>query len=286
MPSFTNASLRKDKIAKTFYETSDIWGNYLKNKTIDERNKIVEYYLPLVKKVVSVVKWERPPHIDKEDLYGMGCLALLTAVEKFDPRRTKKVRGHLRTKIELGIYDELRSLDWVPNRVKYDLKKVRRLQEDCYKKEGRHLTENELASVSGFSPSRLEYLKDRANTFVDSFDALPDVGLSYSQTEAASSHVSSLQILEDRELLTYETSSLNYVLATLPEKNRIALLLRTLGLTHAEVGIQLGISSYSAGVTLKETDRLITRRIERVEEVLIWLTLNLSRPVKGFGILK
>ena len=51
---------------------------------IDERNAIVEQYLPLIKKIAGRVIQNHYQHLDYDDLVTAGVLGLIQAIQKFD----------------------------------------------------------------------------------------------------------------------------------------------------------------------------------------------------------
>lgn len=57
---------------------------YSKNKDIETRNRIVEKYLYMVD---ILIKKYLGKGVEYDDLYQVGALALISAVERFDPEK-------------------------------------------------------------------------------------------------------------------------------------------------------------------------------------------------------
>ena len=87
-------------------------------QTRQSREEQIEKHAHLVKRVVTRLAARLPPGIDKEELYHVGSIGLLDAVDKFDPKRDVKFKTYAEFRIKGAILDELRSMDWVPRSVR------------------------------------------------------------------------------------------------------------------------------------------------------------------------
>ena len=87
-------------------------------QTRQSREEQIEKHAHLVKRVVTRLAARLPPGVDKEELYHVGSIGLLDAVEKFDPKRDVKFKTYAEFRIKGAILDELRSMDWVPRSVR------------------------------------------------------------------------------------------------------------------------------------------------------------------------
>ena len=64
-----------------------LWQLYETEKTVDVRNRIAEYYLPLVRLVAGRIAISLPQHVDREDLLSSGFFGLLDAIERYELTR-------------------------------------------------------------------------------------------------------------------------------------------------------------------------------------------------------
>ena len=87
-------------------------------KTQQSREELLIKYAPLVKRVVTRMAARFPPGVDNDELYQVGMIGLLDAVDKFDPTRDVKFKTYAEFRIKGAILDELRSMDWVPRSVR------------------------------------------------------------------------------------------------------------------------------------------------------------------------
>ena len=87
-------------------------------QTRQSREEQIEKHAHLVKRVVTRLAARLPPGVDKDELYHVGSIGLLDAVDKFDPKRDVKFKTYAEFRIKGAILDELRSMDWVPRSVR------------------------------------------------------------------------------------------------------------------------------------------------------------------------
>lgn len=73
--------------------------------TIEERNAVVEEYLPLIDKVIArrrdIIK---AAHMDKSDLYQQLAERLVKAVDAYAPERSE-LEGYLETQLEREMFN-------------------------------------------------------------------------------------------------------------------------------------------------------------------------------------
>lgn len=68
-----------------------LWAEYQHDRTIERRNRLVECYLPLAKKVASV--WvKRQYRHEFDDLFQWATIGLISAVERFNFSRSRSSR--------------------------------------------------------------------------------------------------------------------------------------------------------------------------------------------------
>jgi len=129
----------------------ELWKKYKKTKDPKIREHFVNQYAPLVKYVAGKVAIGMPQNVDFEDLVGYGVFGLLDAIEKFDPSKDIKFKTYAVTRIRGAIYDELRSIDWVPRSVRQKAKEIERAIGKLENRLGRAATDEEIAKELGIS---------------------------------------------------------------------------------------------------------------------------------------
>jgi RNA polymerase sigma factor for flagellar operon FliA len=136
----------------------DLWKKYKKTKDKQIREHFVKQYAPLVKYVAGKIAIGMPQNVDFDDLVGYGVFGLLDAIEKFDPNKDIKFKTYAVTRIRGAIYDELRSIDWVPRSVRQKAKELERVIGKLENRLGRSAKDEEIAKELGVSVKELRTL--------------------------------------------------------------------------------------------------------------------------------
>ncbi|MBI9105153.1 MAG: RNA polymerase sigma factor WhiG [Spirochaetales bacterium] len=140
-----DANLLKNKTEE------ELWTMYKDSRDTAVRDMFVKQYAPLVKYVAGKVAVGMPHNIEFDDLVGYGVFGLFDAIEKFDPDKHVKFKTYAVTRIRGAIFDELRSIDWVPRSVR---QKSREVEDAVHRLEsslGRSVTDNEIANEMGMN---------------------------------------------------------------------------------------------------------------------------------------
>ncbi len=126
-----------------------LWKEYKKSRDPRIREHFVNQYAPLVKYVAGKIAIGMPQNVDFDDLVGYGVFGLLDAIDKFDPDRHIKFKTYAVTRIRGAVYDELRSIDWVPRSIRQKAKELERVIGKLENKLGRAANDDEIASELG-----------------------------------------------------------------------------------------------------------------------------------------
>lgn len=128
-----------------------LWQEYRKTGSQSIRDAIVKQYAPLVKYVAGKISVGMPQNVDFDDLVGFGIFGLFDAIEKFDPDKHIKFKTYAVTRIRGAIFDELRSIDWVPRSVRQKTREIDEIMQHLESKLGRTATHEEIAEEMGVS---------------------------------------------------------------------------------------------------------------------------------------
>ncbi len=129
----------------------ELWHQYRSTKDQSIRDAIVKQYAPLVKYVAGKVSVGMPQNVDFDDLVGFGVFGLFDAIEKYDPDKHVKFKTYAVTRIRGAIFDELRSIDWVPRSVRQKTREIDDTVQHLEAKLGRAATDEEVAAEMGLS---------------------------------------------------------------------------------------------------------------------------------------
>ena len=132
-----------------------VWDHLFQYHDIKSRNTLLEHYLPLVKYTAERLHVRFPKSVDLDDLYSVGILGLMDAIEKFDPIRNVKFESYSVLRIQGAIRDFIRKTDWVPRLVRT---RAQQLQNATHR----------LEAIVGHSPSD-EELADELQMDMEEF---------------------------------------------------------------------------------------------------------------------
>lgn len=122
----------------------------------EERNALVEDYLPLVRHVIGRLPLSLPAFIDQEDLFEVGVLGLMNAARTYDASRGAAFKTHAYVNIRGAILDELRHFDVVPRSRRDRIKLFHRTSADLEDELGRTPTAAEIADAMGLSVAQVD----------------------------------------------------------------------------------------------------------------------------------
>jgi RNA polymerase sigma factor for flagellar operon FliA len=162
----------------------ELWLTYRQNRDPKIREAFIKQYAPLVKYVAGKVAVGMPHNVEFDDLVGFGVFGLLDAIDKFDPDKNVKFKTYAVTRIRGAIFDELRSIDWVPRSVRQKTREVEDAIGSLEAQLGRTATDQEIASAMGMDEA--EYSKTIMKISGTSILSLHDVWFSGDENDKVS----------------------------------------------------------------------------------------------------
>ncbi|MDY2959886.1 MAG: SigB/SigF/SigG family RNA polymerase sigma factor [Hornefia sp.] len=138
---------------------------YKKNPTIELRNEIVEEHLYMVD---ILIRKYLNKGVEYDDLYQVGALALVQAVERFDPERGFEFSSFATPTILGEIKKYFRDKQWslkVPRRLKEISSKIQDVKDKLYSEYQRPPTVSEMAEVTGFTEEQIIEAIDSAQAY-------------------------------------------------------------------------------------------------------------------------
>jgi RNA polymerase sigma factor for flagellar operon FliA len=152
-------------------KTIQLWRYYKTNKNIETRNEIVLHYTSLVRKIVLRFKGSYSNFGQLDDMVNQGIIALIDAVEKFDPDLGNKFETFASLKIKGAIIDFMRKQDWVPRNQRNQSKELDEVYNELYAERGCEPTKMEMAERMGVSVTHLDkILQQRHNSIILSYE--------------------------------------------------------------------------------------------------------------------
>ena len=137
----------------------------------DLRNRLIERYYEVVRFTAERMHTRLPSEVDVNDLMSAGLFGLMDAIEAFDPARGVKFETYCAPRIRGAIFDELRSMDWVPRLVRSRTAKLEKVRKEFELTHGRRPTDEEVSSLMNVSGAEYDKLqKDSRPVGVVSLD--------------------------------------------------------------------------------------------------------------------
>ncbi|MFO0963413.1 MAG: FliA/WhiG family RNA polymerase sigma factor [Phycisphaerales bacterium] len=137
----------------------------------DLRNRLIERYYEVVRYTAERMHTRLPSEVDVNDLISAGLFGLMDAIDAFDPARGVKFETYCAPRIRGAIFDELRSMDWVPRLVRSRTAKVEKVRKEFEMTAGRRPTDAEVAERLNVPTAEFEKLqKDSRPVGVVSLD--------------------------------------------------------------------------------------------------------------------
>jgi RNA polymerase sigma factor for flagellar operon FliA len=223
----------------------ELWLQYRRTRDPKIRELFIKQYAPLVKYVAGKVAVGMPSNVEFDDLVSFGVFGLLDAIDKFEPEKNVKFKTYAVTRIRGAIFDELRSIDWVPRSVRQKSREVEDAVGSLEARLGRTATDQEIASALGMGED--EYNKTMLKISGASIISLNEVWYSGDENDKVSI-VDSIEAPPslNPEIIAEREAIRQVILETineLPENEKQVLVLYYYeDLTLKEIGQVLGVT--------------------------------------------
>ncbi len=222
-----------------------LWGKYNKTEDLEVRDYFVIKYAPLVKYVAGKVSMGMPQNIEFDDLVSYGIFGLIDAIKKFNPERGIKFKTYAMTRIRGAIFDELRSIDWIPRSIRQKAKQIEQVISELENKLGRTVEDEEIAKEMGVSGEEFQSLLNKlSGTSMLSLNDIWYLGddndeLSIMETLEAPESMNPDQLVEKEEIREYIIEAIK----KLPDKEKKVIVLYYYeDLTLKEIGEVLEVT--------------------------------------------
>src|SRR5438067_1172075 len=108
---------------------AEAWRQFKVHGSRSKRDFIIEHYRYLISKTRQRIIPSVPTKIAPEDLEQEGLIALVKAVDQFDPARKVKFESYAISMVRGAMLEYLRKEDWVPRSVRAKQKMLHRAEE-------------------------------------------------------------------------------------------------------------------------------------------------------------
>jgi len=125
--------------------TQDLWKEYTKTRQDEQKNELIMYYLPLVKKIVVRMMPNYNNYFELDDLLSVGIFGLVEAIERFDISKNIKFETYAINRIRGKVLDYMRKQDWASVSLRKRIKDISNAFLTLEMQYGRSVSEEEVA---------------------------------------------------------------------------------------------------------------------------------------------
>jgi RNA polymerase sigma factor for flagellar operon FliA len=248
-------------------EAEALWRGW-KGGDAHSREQLVLAYMPMVRYIASRKVRELPDHCELDDLASSGLLALMEAVDRFDPDRGS-FEQYAWTRVSGAVIDELRRQDWAPRSVRRIGRKIEHARDTFFARHGTLPNDVELADAAGISLAELRAsADDRERADVLSLNAATrgmeeGVAVEVGDTIAAPPGEHDP---DERAAAAERATVVREAIAALTERERTVLaLVHVQELSGAEVGRMLGVTESRVSQIVGAIRKSVKARVDAYE---------------------
>ncbi len=225
-------------------ESLALWRRYRETGDARLRDRLVMTYAPMVKYIVFRKLAQMPAHQEADDYISRGLIAMIGALDRYDPDRGASLEQFLWTRIHGAVIDEMRAQDWAPRSVRRFERQVLEAAHNFRAVHGRTATTEELADALAVPAERLRaHRDDLARGEISSLNRIAG------DEEEGTEHIEQIASPDvrsqpDRAVLLSEAKQrLRDAFAQLsPREQEVLILLYVKNLNLQETGHVLGVS--------------------------------------------
>lgn len=254
-------------------EVLALWKKYLKTRSDDCRNALVENYAPLVHIQAARLSRKLPAQIGYDEICSAGYDGLIEAVQSYDPSKKAKFETFCQQRIIGAVMDWLRSLDPQSRTVRTFEKRRLSVRELLDTELGRPPMHDEIARRMGISQDRYDQLSRISQLGREVHFSAMDPRSNSDGGGRSSERAWDLGDPDqtDPSARLSRTMLTEYVTRGLSREERLVLILYYYeDLTMAEIGVVLDLSESRVSQIHKDVIARLRHRFQgRLEEELV-----------------
>ncbi len=239
-----------------------------KKKMVPDRNQLMTDYLPHVKRIVNRMAIHLPSTVDIEDLYNVGVIGLIQAIDRFDPGRDNKFITYATHRIRGAVLSELRSRDFLSRSNRRKIREMDHTYAMLEQRLGRDVEDHEIANAMQIDLKELDKIKGLSSISFISFEEM-----GYSESNDKGRLLKYLADDADDALTVTNLNELKAALASaieqLPEKEKLVLSLY-----------------YFDELNMKETGKVLNITESRVSQIHSQAVIHLRNKLRRERIIE
>jgi RNA polymerase sigma factor for flagellar operon FliA len=141
-------------------------------ETAETREQLMAEYLPHVKRIVNRMAIHLPATVDIEDLYNVGVIGLIQAIDRYDAGRDNKFITYATHRIRGAVLSELRSRDFLSRSNRRKIREMDQAYAMLEQQLGRDAEDHEVAEVLQIDLEQLDTIKKMSSISFISFEEM------------------------------------------------------------------------------------------------------------------
>lgn len=234
----------------------------------ESREQLMMEYLPHVKRIVNRMAIHLPSTVDIEDLYNVGVIGLIQAIDRYDASRDNKFITYATHRIRGAVLSELRSRDFLSRSNRRKIREMDHAYAMLEQQLGRDAEDHEVADILQVDLEQLDAIKRLSSI---SFISFEEMGYSDSNDKGRL-----LKFVTDDTPDAFSLANLNelkHVMAEaieqLPEKEKLVLSLY-----------------YFDELNMKETGKVLNITESRVSQIHSQAIIRLRNKLRRANVIE
>jgi RNA polymerase sigma factor for flagellar operon FliA len=146
--------------------------HHAENEHPESREQLMMAYLPHVKRIVNRMAIHLPATVDIEDLYNVGVIGLIQAIDRYDPSRENKFLTYATHRIRGAVLSELRSRDFLSRSNRRKIREMDHAYAMLEQQLGRDAEDHEVAKVLQVDLDQFDAIKKLSTISFISFEEM------------------------------------------------------------------------------------------------------------------
>ena len=138
----------------------------------ESREQLMMEYLPHVKRIVNRMAIHLPSTVDIEDLYNVGVIGLIQAIDRYDTSRDNKFITYATHRIRGAVLSELRSRDFLSRSNRRKIREMDHAYAMLEQQFGRDVEDHEVAEMLQIDLDQLDDIKKLSTISFISFEEM------------------------------------------------------------------------------------------------------------------
>ena len=145
--------------------SEELLSDYRHSKDHMIKQEIVMRYVPMVRVIALSMKEVYSGFAQIDDIVNEGVIALMKAIDKYDPEKNVKFDTYINKRIKGLIIDMARKQDWVPRSIRKSAKELSEAVNELYTELGRMPEDEEIAEHMNLTIEQYREKVSKSNFF-------------------------------------------------------------------------------------------------------------------------